>query len=83
MGNEKLTLEGKRVIFETIAITKNVLQPFTTVVPKHIINEIKKIKTTFPWKNSTPKKKHETLCNDYKAGRLKSVDIPNKIIASK
>ena len=25
--------------------------------------------------------KHETLFNDYKAVRLKNVDIPNKIIA--
>ena len=32
-------------------------------------------------KNSPPKMKHETLCNDYKAGRLKNVDIANKIIA--
>ena len=32
-------------------------------------------------KHSTPKTKHETLCNDYKAGGLKNVDIPNKIIA--
>ena len=32
------------------------------------------------WKNSTPKIKHETLCNDYKAEGLKSIDIPNKII---
>ena len=29
----------------------------------------------------TPKINHETLCNDYKAGGLKNVDIPNKIIA--
>ena len=25
--------------------------------------------------------KHETLCNDYKAGGLKNVDNPNKTIA--
>ena len=35
----------------------------------------------FFWNNSSPKIKHETLCNDYKAGGLKNVDIPNKIIA--
>ena len=29
--------------------------------------------------NSSPKKKHETLCNDYKAGGLKNVDIPSQI----
>ena len=32
-------------------------------------------------KRSIPKRKHETLCNDYKAGGLKNVDISNKIIA--
>ena len=31
--------------------------------------------------NSNPKIKHETLWNDYKAGGLKNVNIPNKIIA--
>ena len=31
--------------------------------------------------NSSPKIKHKTLCSDSKAGGLKNVDIPNKIIA--
>ena len=42
---------------------------------------LKKIQNAFFWNNSSPKIKHETLCNDYKAGGLKDVDIPNKIIA--
>ena len=41
---------------------------------------LKKIQKAFFWNNSFPKIKHETLCNDYKAGGLKN-DIPNKIIA--
>ena len=32
-------------------------------------------------KNSTSKIKHEAICNDYKAGRLKNADILNKSIA--
>ena len=44
------------------------------------MNELEKIQKVFFEKNSTPKIKHETLCNDYKA-RLKNVDIPNKITA--
>ena len=75
-----LTLEGKIVIFK-IVISKTVSQSFITTVPKHNINELEKIQKAFLWKNSTPKIKHETLCNDYKAGGLKNVDIPNKIIA--
>ena len=43
------------------------------------MNEIEKIQKAFLWKNS--KIKHETLCNDYKAGGLKNVDIANQIIA--
>ena len=77
----RLTLEGKIVIFETIAISKTVFQAFITTVPKYILNELKKIQNPFLWNNSFSKIKHETLCNDYKAGGLKNVDIPSKIIA--
>ena len=76
-----LTLERKIVVFKTIAISKIVFQSFIAAVPKHIINKLEKIQKAFLWKNSTPKIKHETLCNDYKAGGLKNVNIPNKIIA--
>ena len=77
----RLTLEGKIVIFKTIAISKIVFQAFITTVPKHIVNELKKIQKAFFWNNSSPKIKHETLCNDHRAGGLKNVDIPSKIIA--
>ena len=42
---------------------------------------MKKYKRLFLLNNSTPKIKHETLFNNYEAGGLKNVDIPNKIIA--
>ena len=77
----KLTLEGKIVIFKTIAISKIVFRAFITTVPKHIVNELKKIQKAFLWNNSSPKIEHQTLCNDCKAGGLKNIDIPNKIIA--
>ena len=32
---------------------------------------LKKYRKAFLWKNSPPKIKHETLCNDYKAAGLK------------
>ena len=76
-----LTLEGKIVFFKTIVILKIVFQSFITTVPKHVVNELKKIQNTFLWNNSTPKIKHKTLCNGYKAGGLKNLNIPNKIIA--
>ena len=76
-----LTLKGKIVIFKTISISKIVFQAFVTAAPKHIVNELKKIQKDFFCNDSPPKIKHENLCNDYKAGGLKNVDIPNRIIA--
>ena len=32
----------------------------------------------FFWNNYTPKVKHETLCNDYKARGFKNIDVRNK-----
>ena len=82
MQNEKLcTIAKLYVILKTIAIWKIAFQSFIKTIPKYVVNELEKIKKTFLWNNSTPKIKHETLFNDYKAGRLKTVDIANKIIA--
>ena len=78
---KNLTLKGKIVIFKTISISKIVFQAFVTAAPKHIVNELKKIQKDFFCNDSPPKIEHETLCNDYKAGGLKNVDIPNRIIA--
>ena len=57
---KKLTLEGK-IIFKTIAISKIVFQAFITTVPKHIVNERKKIQKAFLWNNSSPKIKKNSL----------------------
>ena len=51
-----LTLEGKPVIFKTLAI---VFQSLIIAVPRHIVNELEKIQKTFLWKKSSPKIKHE------------------------
>ena len=45
------------------------------------MNKLEKTQKAFLSNNSIAKIKHETLCNDYKAGGLKIVDIPNDIIA--
>ena len=60
-----LTLQERIVILKNIAILKIVFQSFITTVPKHIASELKKIQKSFIWKNSTPKTKYETPCNDY------------------
>ena len=52
---------------KAIAISKIVFQSFIAAVPKHTIKSLEKIKKAFLWKTSTPKKKHENLCNEYQA----------------
>ena len=47
MENEKLTLEGKIVIFKTTATSKIVFESFIRTVPKHIVNELKQIQKDF------------------------------------
>ena len=74
-----LTPERKTFIFKTVAVSKIVFQSFITIVPKHIVNGLEKIQKAFCLNNSTPKIKHETLCNNYKARGLKDVDIPNQL----
>ena len=59
-----LALEGKIVIFKTLAISKIVFQSLTTPVPRHIVNELEKIQKAFLWKNFSPEIKHETLCKE-------------------
>ena len=36
---------------------------------------------SFLWKDSTPKIRHETICNDYKDDGLSNVDISYKIVS--
>ena len=74
-----LTLEGKTVIVKTIAISKIIFQSFIKTVSKHVINELEKIQKASLWKNSTPKIKHETLYNDYRAGGLKMLIFQTKL----
>ena len=38
-----LTLEGKTVIFETLAISKIFFQSMITAVPRHIVNKLERI----------------------------------------
>ena len=73
-----LTLEGKILIFKTLALSKIIFQAFVTPIPIYVVTEREKIQKSFLWENSTSKIKHDTLCNDYKYGRLKNVDIRKK-----
>ena len=75
----RLTLEGKIIVFKTLAISKIVFLSLISKVPTEIISELERIQKTFLWP-SKPKIKNETLCSDFKHGGLKNVNIQKKII---
>ena len=74
---KNLTLEGRIVVFKTLATLKIV---FPAPLTKIDYQELEKIQKSFLWKESTPKTRHETTCKDYKDGGLKNVDISYKIL---
>ena len=69
-----LSIEGKIVVFKTLAISKLVYLALLTVIPNHITEEVAKIQKSFIWHDSSPKIKHETLRMEFKAGGLKRVE---------
>ena len=74
-----LTLEGRIVVFKSLAISKIVFQALIALVPTHVIKALDTIQTFFLWNNSNPKVKHKTLCKRYENGGLKNVGIRNKV----
>ena len=76
-----LSLEGRIIIFKTLAIFKFVYLAFLTVIPNSLIEELQKIQKTCIWHSSRPKFSHKTLCNNFENGGLKHVDISSKIIS--
>ena len=72
-----LSLVGKITVSKSLAFSKIVYLTFLTLLPYNIMEELKHIKHYGLTKKV--KIKHDTLCNDYKDGGLKSVDIVHKI----
>ena len=72
--SQSLTLEGKIIIFKTLAISKIVYLALIITMPNAIIVKHEKIQKTFLWRNSHVKIKHQTLCNSFETGGLKNVD---------
>ena len=73
----RLALEGKIIVFKTLAISKIVFLSLISKVPTEIISELERIQKTFLWP-SKPKIKNETLCCYFKLGGLKNVNIQKK-----
>ena len=76
-----LTLEGRIVIFKTLAVSNTVFLALLTKIPDQLVKELEKKQKYFLWKNSTLKIKHETTCKDHKDYGLKNVDISCKIVS--
>ena len=73
----RLILEGKIIVFGTLAISKIVFLSLISKVPTKVISEPERIQKTFLW-SSKPKMKNEILCSDFKHGGLKNVNIQKK-----
>ena len=76
MGN--LSLLGKITIFKTLVFSKIIHLALLTNVPTATIGLLSKIQQELLWEKNKSKIKHDTLCNDYENGGLKSVDIFSK-----
>ena len=78
MENEKPSTGRESRRFESNNDIKNCFSTIYNNCPKTYCKQTSKNTRGF---FSIPTIKHENLCNGYKAGRLRNVDIPNKIIA--
>ena len=77
----RLSLEGKIIVFKSLAISKIVYLSLLTNIPNNIVEELKKIQKNFLWNFTAPKIKHSTTRMDYQNGGLKNVDVFFKIIS--
>ena len=78
-----LSLEGKIIIFKSLALSKIVYLALLTSVPINIIEELNEIQKKVLWSNKKCKIKHGKLRDDYKNGGLKNLDINLKIVSLK
>ena len=76
-----LTIEGRIVVFKSLAISKLIHLALVTEIPTTTINLLTKIQMEFIWKGKNPKIKNSTLCNGYEYGGLKNVDIFSKVVS--
>ena len=75
----KLTIEGKIVVFKSLAISKLIHLALGTEIPTLTNNLFTKLQMEFIWKGKNPKIKNSTLFNDYENGGLKNIDIFSKV----
>ena len=76
-----VTIEGKVLVFKSLAISKIVHLSVITVVPHAIINKLSSIIRNFIWNRKNLRIKHSTLLKSYEDGGLKDVEIFTKVIS--
>ena len=77
----RLSLEGKIIVFKSLAVPKIVYLSLLTSVPNNIVEELIKFQKNFLWNFTAPKMKHLTTLADYRNGALRNVDVFFKIIS--
>ena len=76
-----LSIEGRIVVFKSLAISKLTHLALITEITTSTINLITKIRMGFIWKEKTPNIKSSTSCNHYDNGGLKNVDVFSKVVS--
>ena len=71
METEESTLEGKIIIFKTLALSKLTFLAQVFVIPNQFIDALQQKQNIFLRNSSSPKMKHETICKDFQYRRLK------------
>ena len=66
METEESRLEGKIIIFKTLALSKIIFLAQFLVIPNQILHGLQQIQKDFLWNLSSPKVKHETICKGLK-----------------
>ena len=65
-----LFIEGRIIVFKSLAISKLIHLALVTEIPTITINLLTKIQMEFIWKGKNSKIKNSILCNDYEYGGL-------------
>ena len=78
-----LSLEGKILVFKSLALSKLLYSCTAKVPSKQLIEQLNIIHKNFVWNNKRPKIKHSTLIASYSEGGYNDIDINTKLSSIK
>ena len=78
-----LSLEGKILVFKSLALSKLLYYCTMKVPSKQLIKQLNIIHKNFVWNNKRPKIKHSTLIASYSEGGYNDIDINTKLSSIK